>query len=144
MTYQQGILALKKTQELVARKYYWEILCHNVEIYVKGCDVCLVSKAVKDKLYKNLQQLPVPTYCWKNLSMDFVTGLPQSTDWRGDGDDSIMVIINQLAKMVHQKPVQRTITVPALAEVIFNIVIWHYVLTNSIVSNRGLIFTSKF
>ena len=27
--------------------------------------------------------------CWKNLSMDFVTGLPMCTDWKGTSYDSI-------------------------------------------------------
>ena len=63
---------IEKTRELVARKCYWETLHHNVEVYVRGCDVCLVFKAVRHKPYLNLQQLPVPTYCWKDLSMDFV------------------------------------------------------------------------
>ena len=75
-----GYFGIKKTRELVARKYYWETLRHDVEVYVRGCDVCLASKAVRHKPYGNLQQLPVPTHCWKDLSMDFVTGLPQSAD----------------------------------------------------------------
>ena len=61
-------------QELVARKYYWETLRHNVEVYVRDCDVCLASKTVKHKPYGNLEQLPVPIHCWKDLSIDFVTG----------------------------------------------------------------------
>ena len=100
-----GHFGIDKTRELVARKYYWETLRHNIEVYVRGCDVCLASQAVKHKPYGNLQQLPVRTYCWKDLSMDFVTGLPQSTDWRGDGYDSILVIVNWLTKMIHFEPV---------------------------------------
>ena len=46
-----GHFGIKKTRELIARKYYWPTLRHNVEIYVKGCDVCLASKAVRHKLY---------------------------------------------------------------------------------------------
>ena len=46
---------IEKTQELVARKYYWETLRHDVEVYVRGYDVCLASKAIKHKPYKNLQ-----------------------------------------------------------------------------------------
>ena len=76
--------------------------------------------------------------------MDFVTGLPQSADWRGDGYDSILVIVNRLTKMVHYEPVQTTITAPALAEVILNVVVRHHGLPNSIVSDRGSVFTSKF
>ena len=53
---------IEKTRELLARKYYWPTLRHNVEAYVKGCDVCLASKALRLKPYSNLQSLPVPTH----------------------------------------------------------------------------------
>ncbi len=86
--------SIEKTRELIARKYYWPTLQRDVEAYVKGCDVCLASKAVRHKLYGDLQSLPVPTHRWKDLSMDFVTGLPISTDWKGDSYDSILVIVD--------------------------------------------------
>ena len=76
--------------------------------------------------------------------MDFVTRLPQSADWRGDGYDSILVIVDWLMKMVYYEPVQTTITAPALPEVILNIVVRYHGLPDSIVSNRGSVFTSKF
>ena len=69
--------------ELINRKYYWPSLRKDVEAYVKGCDICLSSKAVRHKPYGNLQALPVPTHQWKDLSIDFVTELPISTDWKG-------------------------------------------------------------
>ena len=37
---------IEKTQELVAWKYYWPTLRHDVNNYMKGCNVCLASKAV--------------------------------------------------------------------------------------------------
>ena len=53
---------IDKTRELVGRKYYWPSLKRDVESYVQGCDVCLASKAVCHKPYKDLQSLPVPTH----------------------------------------------------------------------------------
>ena len=41
-----GYFGIKKTRELLAQKYNWPTLCHDVKDYVKGCDVCLASKAV--------------------------------------------------------------------------------------------------
>lgn len=38
---------IEKTCELVARKYYWNTLCHDVKSNVKECDVCMALKAVK-------------------------------------------------------------------------------------------------
>ena len=49
-----GHFGIKKTCKLLAQKYYWPILRHNVEAYVKGCDVCLAFKAVCHKLYGDL------------------------------------------------------------------------------------------
>ena len=76
--------------------------------------------------------------------MDFVTGLRQSTDYSGDSYDLILIIVNRLTKMLYYELVKTTITVPALAEVILNIVIRHHGLLNSIVSKRSSVFTSKF
>ena len=53
---------IDKTRKLVGRKYYWPSLRKNVEAYMKGCDICLTSKAVKHKPYRDLQSLPVPTH----------------------------------------------------------------------------------
>ena len=135
---------IDKTKDLVGRKYYWPSLRKDIEAYVKGCDICLGSKAVRHKPYGDLQFLLVPTHRWKDLSMDFVTGLPISTDWKGDSYDSILVIIDRLTKMVHYEPVKVTTDAPGLAEVILDVVVWHHGLPNSIVSNRGSLFTSKF
>ena len=76
--------------------------------------------------------------------MDFVTGFPLSTDWKGNSYDLILVIVNRLTKMVHYKPVKVTIDAPRLAEVIIDVVVRHHDLPNSILSDRGAIFTSKF
>lgn len=45
---------------------------------------------------------------------------------------------------VHYEPVKVTIDAPGLAGVILDVVVWHHGLLNSIVSDRGSIFTSKF
>ena len=139
-----GHFGIDKTKELIGRKYYWPSLRKDVEAYIKGCNVCLGSKAVRHKLYGDLQLLPVPTHQWKDLSMDFVTGLPISTEWKGESYDSILVIVDRLTKMVHYEPVNVTIDAPGSAKVIIDIVVWHHGLPDSIVTNRGALFTSKF
>ena len=139
-----GHFRINKTKELIDRKYYWPSLRRDVESYVRGCDVCLASKAVRHKPYDDLQSLPIPTHWWKDLSMDFVTGLPLSSDWKGDSYDSILVIVNRLTKMVHYEPVKVTIDGLGLAEVIIDVVVWHHGLPDFIISDWGAIFTFKF
>ena len=76
--------------------------------------------------------------------MDFVTGLPVSIDWKGDSYDSILVIVDQLTKIVYYKPVKITFDAPGLAKVIINVVIRPHGLPDSIVTNQGSLFTLKF
>ena len=76
--------------------------------------------------------------------MDFVTGLPVSTDWKGESYDSILVIVDRLTKMVHYEPVKITIDAPGLAKVIIDIVVRHHGLPDSIIIDWGSLFTSKF
>ncbi len=139
-----GYFGIDKTKELIARKYYWLTLRRDVETYVTGCNVCLASKSVKHKPYDNLQSLPVPTHRWKDLSMDFITGLSVSTNWKGETYDSILVIVDRLTKMVYYEPVKVTIKASALAEVIIEVVVRHHGLPDLIVSDRNSVFTSKF
>ena len=49
-----GHFGIKKICKLLAQKYYWPTLRHDVKAYVKGCDVCLASKTVRHKPYGNL------------------------------------------------------------------------------------------
>ena len=56
-----GHFGIKKIQELLARKYFWPTLQKNVKAYIKGCHICLPSKAVCNKPYGDLQSLLIPT-----------------------------------------------------------------------------------
>ena len=76
--------------------------------------------------------------------MNFVTRIPISTNWKRNNNDSILVIIDRLTKMVHYKPVKIIIDASELAEVVIDMVVSHYGLPNLIVTDRGALFTSKF
>ena len=104
----------------------------------------MASKSVKHKFCGDLQSLLVSTYWWKDLSIDFITGLLVSINWTGKTYDSILVIGNQLQKMIYYKPVKVTINALGLAVIIIKVVVWHYCLSNSIVSDRNSVFTLKF
>ena len=58
--------------------------------------------------------------------MDFVAGLSISTNEKRDSYNSILVIVDQLTKMVHYKQVKVTINVAALAKVIIDMIVWHH------------------
>ena len=76
--------------------------------------------------------------------MDFVTGLPISTDWKDKSYDSILIIVDRFTKMVYYKLVKITIDVSGFAKVIIDIIVRHYGLPDSIITDQGSLFTSKF
>jgi hypothetical protein len=43
-----------------------------------------------------LQPLAIPSQCWEEVSMDFITGLPKS-----EGNTVIMVVVDRLTKYAH-------------------------------------------
>ena len=53
---------IDKSKDLVDWKYYWPRLWRDIGDYVKGCDICLGSKAVRYKPYGDLQSLLIPTH----------------------------------------------------------------------------------
>ncbi len=65
------------------------------------------------------------------MSIDFITSLSISADWRGDSYNSILVIVDQLTKMVYYELVKITIDVPGL--VIIIVVVRHHKVSESIV-----------
>ena len=101
-----GHFGIKKTCNLLAQKYYWPTFCHNVKAYIKGYNISLVSNAVEHKPHSDFQFLLVFPQQWKDLLIDFVTGLSISIDWKGDNYNSIWVIVDWLTKMVHYKKVK--------------------------------------
>ncbi len=75
--------------------------------------------------------------------MDFVTRLLVFTNWKDDTYNSILVIIDQLTRIVYYEPVKVNIDTPGLVEVILDVIVRHHGLPYSSVSDWDLVFTSK-
>ncbi len=76
--------------------------------------------------------------------MDFVIDLSIPANWKNDSYNSILVIVDWLIKMIHYELVKVTIDASGLAEVIINVVLRHHRVPKSILTDRGLLFISKF
>ena len=135
---------IKKMQELINKKYYWLMLHRDIKAHIKGFVICLALKIVCYKPYKDLQSLSVLTYWWKNRSINFVTSLPISDNWKKNSYNSILVIVDQLRKMIHYESVKVMIIVLSQAIVIINMIIYYYRVLESIVIDCDLLFISKF
>lgn len=76
--------------------------------------------------------------------MYFVTELPVFSDCKGETYNLILVIVDQLIKIVHDKTVKITINLPSLLEVILDVIVRHHRFCDSSISNRDSVFTPKF
>jgi hypothetical protein len=65
--------------------YWWTKMKIEIARYVARCDTCRRVKAIHMKAAGPLQSLPIPTWKWEDISMDFVVGLPRTAK----GFDSI-------------------------------------------------------
>ena len=108
--------------------------------YVAECDVCQRVKAEHLKPAGTLQPLPIPSWKWENISMDFITGLPRTLH----GYNAIWVIVDRLTKSAHFLSVKANYSVEKYAELYITKIVCLHGVPKSIVSDRGPQFTARF
>ena len=72
--------------------------------------------------------------------MDLVTDLPTSAS----GNDTIVVFVDRLTKMVHFAPTTKTVTAPLMARIFVDTIYKHHGMPKTIISDRDPRFTSHF
>ena len=138
-----GHFGYSRTLEITRRNYYWPHMAKDIKEYVATCTQCQRIKPLRHKPYGSLQTLPQPRGPWLDLTMDFITDLPPSKR-RGKAYDCILVVVDRYTKMAHYIPVKKTIDAPTLADVFISKIVRIHGVPESIVSDRGSIFTSRF
>jgi len=104
---------------------------------VEGCDSCQRNKNHTEQLTGKLMPNSIPEKPWMHISADFITKLPLA-----QGYDSILVVVNQLTKIVHFIPTTEKTSVEGLAK-LFRDNVWKlHSLLESIISDKGPQFTA--
>ena len=86
----------------------------------------------------------MPSGPWKSVSCDFIVDLPLSRTPDGQTFDSILVFVDRFTKMAHFVPCLKSTDAPVFADIFFKNVIRLHGIPESLVSDRGSIFTSHF
>jgi hypothetical protein len=120
--------------------YWWTRMKREIAKYVSKCDTCQRIKASHLKVAGTLQPLPIPSWKWEDLSMDFIVGLP-NTSWH---HDSIWVIMDRLTKTSHLLPVHTTHKAEKYAAIYIDQIVRLHEIPMTIVSNRGAPFVARF
>ena len=80
---------------MISREYFWPNMLQDVHQFIQNCDVCGHTKAWREQKKGLLKPLPVPDKMWQDISIDFITGLPES-----NGCMNVLVIVDRLSKGV--------------------------------------------
>jgi len=104
---------------------------------VKGCDACQRNKNYTEQPVGKLMPNSIPEKPWAHILADFITKLPLA-----QGYDSILVVVDQLTKMVYFILTIEKISAEGLAR-LFRDNVWKlHSLPESIISDRGPQFTA--
>jgi hypothetical protein len=97
------------------------------------------TREKQSNLLGTLQPLSIPPAIWKDISMDFITGLPKS------GNKSvIMVVVDRLSKYAHFCALQHPFTTSIVAQIFMDQVFKLHGMPHSIVYDHDPTFTSNF
>jgi hypothetical protein len=122
-----------KMYQDLKQHYWWTKMKIKIARYVARCDICRRVKAMHIKTAGPLQSLPIPTWKWEDISMDFIVGLPKTVK----GFDSIWVIIDRLTKIVHFLLVKTYYLVITYDQIYIARIFSLHGIPKTIVSDRG-------
>ena len=125
------------TYQRVKKLFAWRGLKPAVEDFVRQCPICQQAKHEHLKTPGLLQPLPIPTEPWRDLTMDFVEGLPVS-----EGYEVIMVVVDRFTKYAHFVPLCHPFIAATVARAFWDNIIKLHGVPHSIVSDRDRVFTS--
>jgi len=126
-----------KTVELVTRNFWWPGVTKEVKRYMEECDSCQRNKNCIEQLAGKLMPNSIPEKPWTHILVDFITKLPLA-----QGYDTILVVVDQLTKIVHFIPTTERTSAKGLAR-LFRDNVWKlHGLPKSIILDRGLQFVA--
>ena len=138
-----GHFGIAKTIALLRRKYYWDRMDSAVAAYVKSCDVCQKIKVKRHQPYGEMVALPSPDRPWKEIALDFMSGVPPSL-LRDCVYNAILVVVDRYSKMAVYLAVKKTITAEQTWSLLEDCVFSRFGWPEGIVSDRDTRFTSDF
>jgi hypothetical protein len=68
-----------KMYQDLRQNFWWTRMKRKIVKYVLECDTCQRVKASHLKVAGTLQPLPIPSWKWEDISMDFIVGLPNTS-----------------------------------------------------------------
>ncbi|XP_062842684.1 uncharacterized protein lrfn4b [Trichomycterus rosablanca] len=128
----------KRTLEFLQRRFWWPDMERDVKAFVGACAICVQSKTLHQRPQGLLHPLPIPSRPWSHLSIDFITGLPES-----QGNTVILVVVDRFSKACRFISLKKLPSAFETAKLIFDHVFRVFGIPQDIVSDRGPQFSSQ-
>ncbi|GJV23154.1 putative reverse transcriptase domain-containing protein [Tanacetum coccineum] len=129
-----------KMYQDMKKLYWWPNMKANIATYVSKCLTCAKVKAEHQRPSGLLVQPKIPEWKWDNITMDFVTKLPKTSQ----GYDTIWVIVDRLTKSAIFTPMRETDPMDKLARIYLKEVVTRHGIPVSIICDRDPRFASNF
>ncbi|GKB89970.1 putative reverse transcriptase domain-containing protein [Tanacetum coccineum] len=124
----------------VKKLYWWPNMKADIATYVSKCLTCAKVKAEHQNPSALLVQPEIPQWKWDNITMNFITKLPKSSQ----GYDTIWVIIDRLTKSAIFVSMRETDPMERLARMYLKEVVTRHGILVSIICDRDPRFASNF
>nr|GEU37428.1 putative reverse transcriptase domain-containing protein [Tanacetum cinerariifolium] len=129
-----------KMYQDIKNLYWWPNMKANIATYVSKCLTCAKVKAEHQRPSGLLVQPAKPKWKWDNITMDFITKLPKSSQ----GFDTIWAIVGRLIKSAHFLPIRDNDPLDKLARLYLNRIVARHGILVLIICDRDGRFTSNF
>ncbi|GJV73812.1 putative reverse transcriptase domain-containing protein [Tanacetum coccineum] len=129
-----------KMYQDMKKLYWWPNMKADIATYVNKCLTCAKVKAEHQRPSGLLVQPKIPEWKWDNITMDFVTKLPKTSQ----GYDTIWVIVDRLTKSAIFTPMRETDPLDKLARMYLKEVVTRHGIPVSIICDRDPRFASNF
>ncbi|GJV37014.1 putative reverse transcriptase domain-containing protein [Tanacetum coccineum] len=120
--------------------YWWPNMKADIATYVSKCLTYAKVKAEHQRPSGLLVQPKIPEWKWDNITMDFVTKLPKTSQ----GYDTIWVIVDRLTKSAIFTPIRETNLLDKLARMYLKKVVTRHRIHVSIICDHDPRFASNF
>nr|KYP44660.1 Retrotransposable element Tf2 [Cajanus cajan] len=134
-----GHSGFKASLARLSTSFFWPGIYKDTKKLVQSCLTCQQNKYYPVKMQGLLQPLPTPDRVWEDISMDFITHLPNS-----HGHTVIWVIVDRLTKFSHFLALPTKFSAQDLAARFSVEIVRLHGVPKSIVSDRDRLFLSHF
>ncbi len=134
-----GHPGIEKTKELILREFWWPKIKKDVEAYIKGCKTCQQTKLSTQAKAAPLHPNVTPEGPWTHISVDMVTGLPDSR-----GHDVILMIVDRFSKAIIPVTCNVELSAEGWAWILQDHVYAKHGMPQVVISDRGPQFVSQF